>query len=144
MATRPDFEDSDISTFPRPSPADQRLVAVWKEVSIIVHSLRLSDVPTASNGMLREYIRREKSHVLSPRFQLWIGDNFQFAGRLSEAIIAYRELVKRYPERKFCGQAFGAFGLEQVANCHERLEQYAEAIEALQELLERFSSAYYP
>src|SRR5262245_1482769 len=89
MATRPDFEARDIPTFPRPSAADQRLVAVWKEVSIIVHRLRLSDVPTASNAMLREYIRQEKSRVLSPLFQLWIGDNFLFAGRLPEAIKAY-------------------------------------------------------
>src|SRR5215813_11477771 len=98
MATLPDFEDHEISKPPRLPPADRRLVALWKEVSIIVHRLRLSDVPTASNGLLRDYISSEKSHLLAPLFQLWIGDNFQFAGRLHEAIEAYRELAKQYPE----------------------------------------------
>jgi len=144
MSTHPQSKARETPDFTQLSPEEHRVVAVWKEVSCIVHRLRLSDVPTSSNGMLREYIRLEEKGVLSPLFQLWIGDNYQFAGQLPEAIEAYRELAERFGERKFCGQALGALGLEQAANCHERLGQTVEAMSTLKEVLGRFSNAYYP
>src|SRR5262245_48979974 len=144
MSTRSHSKAFELPDIPQLSSEERRLVAVWKEVSCIVHRLRLSDVPTSSNGMLREYIRLETKGVLSPLFQLWIGDNYQFAGQLREAIAVYRELAERFGERKFCGQAFGALGLEQAANCYERLGQTEEAISTLQEVLRKFSGTYYP
>src|ERR1700694_5513565 len=96
MSTHPQSKARETPDFTQLSPEEHRVVAVWKEVSCIVHRLRLSVVSMSSNGMLREYIRLEEKGVLSPLFQLWIGDNYQFAGQLPEAIEAYRELAERF------------------------------------------------
>jgi len=133
-----------LSDLPRPTLEDYRLIELWKEVSIIVHRLRCSDAPAASNGMLEECIRQSPDGPLAPYFRLWIGDNLQYAGRLPEAIAEYRAVADQYPERTFCGQALGAIALEQAASCHERLRQFDEGVRALQESLSRFRAATYP
>jgi len=134
----------EVPDFPQPGSEERLLIETWKSVSTFVHTLRFSDVPTLSNGVLRNLIENPDYGWFAPLFQLWIADNHQLADELRAAVAAYREVADRYPERTFMGQAYGAIALEQAADCHERLGQADEAVATLRELLDRFSEAYYP
>lgn len=121
-----------------------RLIEIWKAMSTIVHRVRHTNVPTASNGALKEHIRSDPDGLLSPFFEMWIADNYCLAGQYRNAIDTYRALASRYPERHFYGQALGAIALEQAAECHRRLGEPNDAIAALRQITATFQGACFP
>lgn len=139
MPPQPEIDD-----LPPVSPRDIETYTRWRQVCELVHAGRASGLPTVSNDLLARTIAADPKDTLAPFFQLWLADNFLLAGDLRSSIAAYRQLHDNYSDRRFCGEALGAIGLQSAAQAHARLGEVREAIATLAEAAESYVGACYP
>ncbi len=65
-------------------------------------------------------------------FRMWIGDNYRAEGEWEEAITTYRAIVKEAVGAAFLGEPITPRVLEYIADCHQRLGDTNQAVEALE------------
>src|SRR6266508_5879302 len=94
---------------------DEEVVEVWRQVSAHVHRLRHTPFPTAANELLQDRVREDPKTPFTAAYQLWIGDNFFQEARFEEAIEAYEEVPRRYPDQRLGPKPFAAVALRQAA-----------------------------
>ena len=134
----------DIDNPPPVSSRDLETYTRWRKVCELVQAGRASDLPTASNDLLARMIAVDPKDTLAPFFQLWLADNFLLAGDLRSSITAYRQLHEQYSDRRFCGEALGAIGLQSAAQAHAQLGEVHDAIATLAEAADSYAGACYP
>ena len=134
----------EIDNLPAVSPRDLETYTRWRQVCELVQSCRADGLPTAANDLLERMIAANPKDTLAPFFQLWLADNFLLAGDLRLSIAAYRQLHEKYSDRRFCGEALGAIGLQSAAQAHARLGEVREAIATLAEAADNYGGACYP
>jgi len=134
----------EIDNLPAVSPRDLETYTRWRQVCELVQSCRADGLPTAANDLLERMIAANPKDTLAPFFQLWLADNFLLAGDLRLSIAAYRQLHEKYSDRRFCGEALGAIGLQSAAQAHARLGEVREAIATLAEAADSYTGACYP
>jgi tetratricopeptide (TPR) repeat protein len=116
-------------------PRVRELFDVWRVLSETVHRIRHTPLPASTNPLLEQHVRRDPQGPLAPMLCLWMGDSLQMEGRHREAIAAYENVVASYGDRRFGDVAWAAVALEQIASCHEQLDDRRAAERALQQIL---------
>jgi tetratricopeptide (TPR) repeat protein len=117
---------------------------LWIYMSELVQVARNRGEEDKANEALRYYAESEKDEGLRTAFHLWIGDNLTMQMRYDEAIPAYLEIVRQYPDLTFNGKPDGyhwaAYALEQIATCYEKMMDPEKALDAYNQIFEGYPS----